>query len=125
MKRILIVDDSPTLLISMEGILSRAGHTVMKASSGQAALDLLRGGEKPNLVITDLCMAGMNGIELIRELRKVAALRFVPILMLTTESSQDRRAEAKAKAAGATGWIVKPVQAEPLREVIKQVVPGA
>jgi two-component system chemotaxis response regulator CheY len=123
MKRILLVDDSPTLLMSMEGVLTRAGFAADKASGGPAALDVLRSGAKPDLVITDLNMPGMNGIELIQAVRRLPGLRFVPILMLTTESSQDRRAEAKA--AGATGWIVKPVQPDALVAVIKQVVPGA
>ena len=123
MKHILIVDDSPTMLMSMEGILGRAGYQVSKASSGEAAIGMVRGGTKPNLIITDLNMGGMNGIELIREARKAPASRFTPILMLTTESAQNRREEAKA--AGATGWLVKPVQPDALLAVVKQVVPGA
>ena len=123
MKQILIVDDSPTMLMSMEGILSRAGYGVLKASSAEDALGQLKGGARPNLMITDLNMGGMNGIELIREARKVPTARFTPMLMLTTESAQNRRDEAKA--AGATGWLVKPVQADALLGVVKQVVPGA
>ena len=74
-------------------------------------------------MITDLYMGAMSGIDLIREVRKLRLFRFTPILMLTTESQQDRRAEAKA--SGATGWLVKPVQPTDLLQVIKQVVPGA
>ena len=65
----------------------------------------------------------MNGIELVREVRKMSKLRFIPVLMVTTESQQEKRLEAKA--AGATGWLVKPVQPDALLQVIKQVVPGA
>jgi len=119
----LIVDDSPTILMSMRGMLERAGHAVSNAASGEEAAALLKGGYKPDLVITDYHMGAMNGIDLVREIRKLAGLRFIPVLMVTTESQQAKRVEAKA--AGATGWLVKPVQPEALLQVIKQVVPGA
>ena len=121
--QILIVDDSPTMLMSMQGILERAGHKVSKAASGEDAVKVLKGGLKPSLVITDYHMGAMNGIDLVREVRRMAGLQFIPVLMLTTESQQDRRVDAKA--AGATGWLVKPVKPEALLQVIKQVVPGA
>jgi two-component system chemotaxis response regulator CheY len=123
MKQIMIVDDSPTMLMSMEGILTRAGYGVIKAASGEEALDRLRAGDRPNLIITDLNMGQTSGIDLIRQARQMPAARFTPMLMLTTESAQNRREEAKA--AGATGWLVKPVQADALVAVVKQVVPGA
>jgi two-component system chemotaxis response regulator CheY len=123
MKQIHIVDDSPTILMSMESILTRAGYGVSKDSSGEDAVARIRAGFKPALIITDLNMAGMNGIDVIREARRTPGTRFTPILMLTTESAQDKRAEAKA--AGATGWLVKPVQSNDLLAVVKQVVPGA
>ena len=104
-------------------MLERAGHAVSDAASGEAAVSVLKGGLKPDLVITDYHMGVMNGIELVREVRKMANLRFIPVLMVTTESQQVKRLEAKA--AGATGWLVKPVQPDALLQVIKQVVPGA
>jgi two-component system chemotaxis response regulator CheY len=122
-KKILIVDDSPTILMSLRGMLERAGHAVTDAANGEAAVSVLQGGLKPDLVITDFHMGAMDGIELVREVRKIASLRFIPVLMVTTESQQAKRMEAKA--AGATGWLVKPVQPEALLQVIKQVVPGA
>jgi two-component system chemotaxis response regulator CheY len=122
-KKILIVDDSPTILMSMRGILERAGHVVSNAASGEEAVSVLKGGLKPDLVITDYHMGAMNGVDLVREVRKMASVRFIPVLMVTTESQQQKRAEAKA--AGATGWLVKPVQPDALLQVIKQVVPGA
>ena len=122
-KKILIVDDSPTILMSMRGMLERAGHAVSDAANGEAAVLVLKGGLKPDLVITDFHMGAMDGIELVREVRKMASLRFIPVLMVTTESQQSKRMEAKA--AGATGWLVKPVQPEALLQVIRQVVPGA
>lgn len=122
-KTIMIVDDSPTMLMSLEGVLSKSGFAVAKAGSGEEAYKLLQGGLKPSLVITDLNMGAMNGIELIRSVRGLPGFRFTPMLMLTTESQQDKRAEAKS--AGATGWLVKPVEPDALIGVIKQVVPGA
>lgn len=122
-KKVLIVDDSPTILMSMEGILKRAGHDVSTAASGEEAVTVLKGGLKPDLVITDFHMGAMNGIDLVREVRKMAGFQFIPILMVTTESQQEKRTDAKA--AGATGWLVKPVQPDALLQVIKQVVPGA
>ena len=123
MKTILIVDDSATILMSMDGILKKGGFKVEKAANAEAALKKLKGGAKPDLVITDLNMPGMNGIEMIREIRKMPTFRFKPILMLTTESQTAKRNEAKK--AGATGWLVKPVKPHELLAVVKQVVPGA
>jgi two-component system chemotaxis response regulator CheY len=123
MKQILLVDDSPTILMSMERILSHAGYCVQKASSAEGALALLTKGERPNLIITDFNMGAMNGIDLVKAVRKLPPVRFIPILLLTTESAQNRRDEAKA--AGATGWLVKPVQPDALVAVVKQIVPGA
>ena len=104
-------------------MLERAGHAVSNAASGEEAVSVLKDGLKPDLVITDYHMGVMNGIELVREVRKMSNLRFIPVLMVTTESQQEKRLEAKA--AGATGWLVKPVQPDALLQVIKQVVPGA
>lgn len=123
MKTILLVDDSATLLMSMEAIIKKGGYGVQKAKNAEDAIQKLGGGFKPDLIITDLNMPGMDGIALIAHLRKMAGLRFTPILMLTTESQQTKRQQAKA--AGATGWLVKPVDSQQLLSVIKQVVPGA
>ncbi len=118
----MLIDDSATMLMSMEALLKKASFGTQTAASAEAALGLLKGGAKPNLIITDLNMGAMNGIELIREARKIAALRFVPILMLTTESQTARRQEAKA--AGASGWLVKPVAGPALLQVLAQLLPG-
>jgi two-component system chemotaxis response regulator CheY len=85
------------------------------------AFDKLKSGLKPDLIITDINMPNMNGIEFIKKARTI--LRFTPILALTTESQQGKRDEAKQ--SGATGWLVKPVGGQDLIKVIKQVVPGA
>lgn len=120
MKTILLVDDSATILVSISALLSKAGYGVEKAASAEEGLRKMQGGSKCDLLITDLNMPGMNGIEFIREVRKLPAFRFVPILFLTTESQQSKRLEAKA--AGASGWIVKPAKADELLAAIKMVM---
>ena len=120
MSTIMLVDDSATILLSIASILSKAGYTVEKAANAELALQKFNSGAKIDLLITDLNMPGMNGIELITEVRKLPAYKFVPILFLTTESQQSRKAEAKA--AGASGWIVKPATADELLNTIKLVV---
>ncbi|MGV7030693.1 response regulator [Methylobacterium symbioticum] len=122
MSAILLVDDSPTILSSMSGILTRSGYATEQAVSGEDALAKVRAGLAPGLVITDFHMPGINGVQLIQELRKLAPTRFVPMLVLTTESQPEKRDEARK--AGATGWLVKPVQPDKLLQVIKQVAPA-
>ncbi len=123
MKRIFLVDDSGTILMSMSGILKGAGFEVETAGDGEEALTKLGAGPKPDLIITDLNMPKMNGMDLIAEVKRQSPFRFTPILVLTTESQQDKRDEAKR--LGATGWLVKPVDADQLVQVVRQVVPGA
>ena len=116
----MLTDDSSTILLSVSSILSKAGYTVEKSASAELALNKFNAGIKVDLLITDLNMPGMNGIELIREVRKLPAYKFVPILFLTTESQQSKKLEAKA--AGASGWIVKPATADELLNTIKLVI---
>ena len=120
MQTILLVDDSTTILLSISSILGKAGYAVEKAPNAEEALKKFNAGIKLNLLITDLNMPGMNGIELIREVRKLPAYKFLPILFLTTESQQARKQEAKA--AGASGWIVKPATADELLSTLKLVI---
>ncbi|MDQ7073254.1 MAG: response regulator [Gammaproteobacteria bacterium] len=122
MKTIFLVDDSTTMLMSLESALKRHNLNIVTATSGAEALQKIPAAA-PDLVITDLNMPGMDGITLIKEIKKIGSMRFKPILMLTTESQGTKREEAKA--AGAIGWLVKPVKPEELITVIKQVVPGA
>ena len=121
MSTIHLIDDSATMLISMEMLLKRAGYSVTKSDNGENALSALE-TLSPKLIITDLNMPGMNGIELIQALKKQSKFRFTPMLMLTTESQQSRREEAKRE--GATGWLVKPVEPDQLLTVVKQLVPA-
>ena len=100
--------------------LTGAGYQVVEAVDGVDALAKIN-AQKVDLFITDLNMPNMNGIELTRKLRAVATYRFTPIVLLTTESQVEKKTEGKA--AGATGWIVKPFQIEQLLAVVKQVCP--
>ncbi len=120
MKTIFLVDDSATVLLSISAMLAKAGYGVEKAASAEDAMKKIQGGLKPDLLITDLNMPGMNGIEFIKEVRKNPVLKFMPILFLTTESQQSKRMDAKA--AGASGWIVKPAKADELLAAIKMVM---
>lgn len=122
-KTIMIVDDSPTMLMSLHGILTKAGFSVEQARSGEDAVAALRAGSKPAMVITDFNMGAMNGIDVVRQIRKLPGLQFIPLVLLTTESQRDKRDEARS--AGATGWLVKPVQAAALLQVVRQLVPSA
>lgn len=119
-KTIFVIDDSSVMLASVKQNLELAGFTVETAKDGLDAFQRVKGGLKPDLIITDINMPNMNGIEFIRNARTV--LRFTPILVLTTESQTVKRDEAKK--LGATGWLVKPVSGSDLLKVIKQVVPG-
>ena len=119
MATILVVDDSASMRQMVEFTLKEAGHQVMVAEDGQAALNVAKGASA-NLVITDVNMPNMDGISLIRALRGLPDYKFTPMLMLTTESAADKKAEGKA--AGATGWLVKPFDPKRLLEVISKVL---
>ena len=120
-KTILVVDDSATMLMSLKTTLTMGGYQVETASNGQLAMDKLNSGVKPNLILTDVNMPVMGGMELIGKARALPGFRFIPILTLTTESEAGKRDEGKR--AGATGWLVKPVSGNDLLKVIKQVLP--
>lgn len=120
---VLVVDDSVTMVMSLKTTLAMSGFQVETAGNGQAALEKLKSGVKPNLILTDINMPVMGGMELIRNVRAMSNLRFVPILTLTTESEASKREEGKR--AGATGWLVKPVSGNDLISVIRKVLPGA
>ncbi|WP_311721309.1 response regulator [Sphingomonas sp. BK345] len=118
-----MVDDSPSMLMSVEIMLGETSLTVHKAESGEQALELLSGGLKPAMILTDLNMGSLSGIDLVRVARQLPGLSFTPIVLLTTESAQDMR--NVAKAAGATGWLTKPVEADALLKIVRKLVPSA
>ncbi|WP_300426624.1 response regulator [uncultured Thalassolituus sp.] len=121
-KTIFVVDDSATMLMSVRASLEMNGFKVETASDGVQALDKLN-SMSPDLIITDINMPRMGGMELIQALRAMSKFRFTPILTLTTESESGKRDQAKQ--LGATGWLVKPVPPGDLVRIIKQVLPGA
>lgn len=117
----LAVDDSATVRASVKLILEKAGYEVDIACDGEDAVKKVEGsGQRFDLVITDLNMPKVDGINLIKSLRSMSLFRFTPILMLTTESQAAKKEEGKK--AGATGWIVKPFQPEQLVAVVQKVV---
>lgn len=121
-KTILIVDDSVTMLMSLTSSLSLGGFQVETANNGQSALDKLKAGLKPSLIVTDINMPGMGGLEMIGKIRALPGCRFFPILTLTTESETAKRDEGRR--LGATGWLVKPISGGDLLKVVKQLLPG-
>lgn len=119
MKQVLAVDDSPSVRQMVGFTLQKAGFAVVEAVDGRAGLEAAT-RQKVDLVITDLNMPNMDGIEMIAAMRRLPGYAYTPILMLTTESQADRK-EA-GKKAGATGWIVKPFQADQLVAVVQKLV---
>jgi two-component system chemotaxis response regulator CheY len=99
--------------------LQSVGYEVLEAANGEEALELAK-SKKFNLVIADLNMPKMDGVALVKSLRNLADYKFTPILILTTESQDVKRQEGKA--AGATGWLVKPFNPEQLLSVVKKVL---
>lgn len=119
-KTALIVDDSTSMRQMVAFTLSQAGFVVVEGINGQDGLSKLDGNQV-QLVITDLNMPIMDGVTFVREIRTRAEHKFTPVLMLTTESQEEKRKEARA--AGATGWLVKPFNPEQLIKTIGRVLP--
>lgn len=119
MATVLAVDDSPSIRQMIKVVLGPAGHTVIEAGDGAEGLAKAKSASL-NLVITDLNMPVMNGLEMIKQLRTLSACTGVPILFLSTES--DEGIKQQAKAAGATGWITKPFKPEQLLAVVSKLV---
>ncbi|QQN74324.1 response regulator [Croceicoccus sp. YJ47] len=116
---ILTVDDSPSVRMAIRIALSGAGYTVTEAGDGEEGLAAANNG-KFDMIVTDLNMPKMDGLTMIRELRKQPEQAGVPIIFLTTES--DDGMKEQAKAAGATGWLVKPFVPEKLTKVARKVL---
>jgi two-component system chemotaxis response regulator CheY len=120
-KTILIVDDSASLRQVVNIALSSAGYEVIEACDGVDALGKLD-GRKIHLIISDVNMPNMDGITLVKEIKQKADYKFTPIIMLTTESQEDKKAQGQA--AGARAWVVKPFQpAQMLAAVSKLIAP--
>ena len=119
MKKVFLVDDSATMLMSLKGTLEISGYQVDTASDGEAALGKLKGGLKPDLIITDINMPRLDGFGFIEQVRQDRDHRATPILVLTTESDPSKK--ERARSAGATGWIIKPFNPDKLVEAIRRV----
>lgn len=120
-KTIITVDDASTMRKMVAFTLKSVGHEVLEASDGLEALNLLK-TRNVDLVLTDVNMPNMDGITLTRNLRGLPQFQKTPIILLTTESANEKKAEGKA--AGATGWIVKPFQQEQLLALVSKVLPA-
>lgn len=118
-KIILTVDDSASIRQMVAFTLKSAGYTVIEAVDGQDGLDKAK-ANTASMVLTDQNMPKMDGLTLIKALRALPQYKSVPILMLTTESSDAMKAQGKA--SGATGWLVKPFDPQKLLEVVKKVI---
>jgi two-component system chemotaxis response regulator CheY len=121
-KYIMVIDDSPTIRVSVELALKQLGLMIKQAENGQDALDKINeiknSGDEIVLCLSDINMPVLNGIDFIIEFRKVD--KFTPVVVLTTEAEKD--IIQKGKEAGASGWIIKPFQAEDLLNVVKRFV---
>lgn len=119
MTKILAVDDSNSLRQMVAFTLKQSGYEVVEAVNGTDGLQKAR-ATQVDLVLTDVNMPGMDGITLVRELRALPTYRFTPILVLTTEAGTEKKQEGRA--AGATGWLVKPFSPDQLLATVKRVL---
>lgn len=118
-KRILLVDDSASVRQVAGIALRRAGYETIEAENGQDGLSKLDGG-KLNLIISDVNMPVMNGIEFLKAVKQHATCKFTPVIMLTTEAGEDMKQQGRA--AGAKAWIVKPFQPQTLLDAVSKLV---
>ncbi len=119
-KIILIVDDSESIREVVGHALRSEGYNVLVGVDGQHGLEILLENDNVNLIISDLNMPRMDGISFLKEVRKLDTFKYLPILILTTESQESKKIEAKN--SGATGWIIKPFVKEKLLAVVKKVL---
>jgi two-component system, chemotaxis family, chemotaxis protein CheY len=117
--KILTVDDSASIRLTTKVTLTNAGYEIVEATNGEEGLEKAKQGHF-DLIVTDLNMPIMDGLTMIEELRKLPTHMGVPIIFLTTESDADLK--ARAKAAGATGWLTKPFDPENLVKIVKKVL---
>ncbi len=118
-KVIMTVEDSPTMRRMIRFSLERSGYKVVEAEDGEDALKKLENAQV-HMLLVDWNMPNMGGLNLVREVRASAEHKFVPIVMLTTETQDSKKVEARA--AGATAWMVKPFETEQLISVVKKVL---
>ncbi len=118
-KSVMIVDDSSSVRTVVGIALRGAGYEVLEASDGADGLSKLH-GRKVNLIISDVNMPGMDGLTFLKEIKKSAALKFIPVMMLTTETHADKMSLGKAE--GARAWMTKPFKPEQLLAAVQKLV---
>ena len=118
-KRILVIDDSASLREAVGSALTEAGYVVVEAKDGKDALKKLD-GRKLDLMICDVLMPGMDGIALVKEVKRLAGYRFVPIIMLTTEASE--QSKEAGQMAGVKAWVVKPFRPTQILNAVSKLV---
>lgn len=118
-KTIMVIDDSASIRQVVGIALKGAGYEVVEAVNGQEALDKLS-GQRVHLVISDVNMPVMDGITFLKKLKERAEYKFTPVIMLTTESAENKKAEGQA--AGAKAWVVKPFQPQQLLNAVSKLV---
>jgi two-component system chemotaxis response regulator CheY len=122
-KTILVVDDTEAIRMSVGFTLQEEGYEIVEAKNGQEALEKLKGANKFDLILCDVNMPVMDGIEFLRKLKtdeSYTSFKFTPIIMLTTESGEDKKNEGKE--LGAKAWIVKPFKPDQLIKAVKTLI---
>ena len=119
-KTILIVDDSSSLRTVVKMALQRAGYEVQEAGDGQEALTKLEQLAKVHLIVSDVNMPNMDGITFVKEVKKLPDYKFTPVIMLTTEAGEDKK--AAGQAAGAKAWVVKPFKPEQMITAVAKLI---
>jgi two-component system, chemotaxis family, chemotaxis protein CheY len=120
-KKIMVVDDSSSIRALIASALNKEGYDVLEAEDGADALEkLIDQANSVDMMITDLNMPRLDGIHLIERFRKIPGYRFIPVVMLTTESQEEKRREGKA--AGASAWLTKPFKPEQLLGLVRMVL---
>lgn len=119
-KTVLVIDDSMTIRLQVSSTLAAAGYDVSEAPDGPQALDALGAPDKPSLILCDVNMPRMSGLEFLETFKGSNSTPPVPVIMLTTEGTPDLI--VRAKRAGARGWIVKPFQANLLISAVRRVL---
>ncbi|MDA8382395.1 MAG: response regulator [Betaproteobacteria bacterium] len=121
-KTVLVVDDSASLRQVVSIALKGAGYDVLEASDGKDALSKLAGQQRVHLIISDVNMPNMDGIALVKAVKQLAQYKFTPIIMLTTESQEEKKREGQA--AGAKAWVVKPFQPAQMLAAVSKLLPA-
>lgn len=120
-KKILIVDDSAMMRLALNTSLTKAGYTVIQANDGNEALGMLKDDlGKIDLIVCDVNMPNMDGLSFVKAYKTIPEYQYIPVLMLTSEGSEDRKAQGRA--AGVRAWMMKPFEQEVLMSAISKLI---